>query len=714
MRYLFNAKHVQGVLAVLRAFIAFSFLLLANRVGAQQATPTLAPITISGERGSTMTQPASTGSNLGLTLRQTPASLDVISREDIEERGDASITQAITWSTGFSAMPHPGNGLSALSVRGFSDSASVMRLYDGTALYGNVGITFPFDTWSVDRIETLRGPASVIYGLGAIGGVVNVIPKKPTVGPVENELQASVGSDNTQRLGLGSGGSLTDRLSYRVDLSGNRSDGWVDRGDNSDATFSGALQFDATPELSFRVSHAYGYQRPMQYFGTPLVDGSPQRGLRKTNYNVEDSVMRFRDQWSELAIFWRPNDDLTVSSRLYHVTSRRDWRNAEYYDYNAQTGRIDRSGNTQISHDQSQTGWATDATFKWRLAHMPSTFSIGFDLSRSRFQHDNNTYSGSSGSVDLYDPEPGYFRSDFAFIPRYRNKANQVALFAENRTEVTDRWSLVAGVRYDQTQLRRDDLVTRQQAFSKRYANVGWRLGTVYDLTADTAVYAQYSEAADPVGALLMLSPANADFKMTQGRQVEVGVKSNFWDDRGALTLSVYHIRKNNLISRDPINPSQSVQVGERSSRGVEASIELAVARHWRVQANATVLQARYDDFNESSGGRAVSRSGNVPPNVPQRLANVWVSWDFLPNWTAMGGLRYVGKRYADNANTLTLPSYTTTDLAIRWDVGTDTSITARGYNVFDKAYFTTAYYNTTQWLYGPGRRFELTLDHRF
>src|SRR5690606_7706130 len=103
-----------------------------------------------------------------------------------------------------------------------------------------------------------------------------------------------------------------------------------------------------------------------------------------------------------------------------------------------------------------------------------------------------------------------------------------------------------------------------------------------------------------------------------------------------------------------------------------------------------------------------------VPPNVAQRLANVWVSWNFRPGWTAMAGWRYVGKRYADNANSLELPSYSTTDLALLWDAGPDTSITARAFNIFDKAYFTTAYYTSTQWLYGPGRRFELTLNHQF
>src|SRR3546814_1381510 len=80
-------------------------------------------------------------------------------------------------------------------------TAYEMRISDWSSdvcssdLYGGVGLTFPFDTWPIERIEVLRGPASVIYGDGAIGGVVNVIPKKPTRGPVENELEATLGTD---------------------------------------------------------------------------------------------------------------------------------------------------------------------------------------------------------------------------------------------------------------------------------------------------------------------------------------------------------------------------------------------------------------------------------------------------------------------------------------------------------------------------------------
>ncbi|MFC3340380.1 TonB-dependent receptor [Paracandidimonas soli] len=696
------------------AAVPLSASLIAAPVFAQQETATLAPITITGGQSATLATPASTGSSLGLTPMQTPASVEAINRDQLEERGDSRVIDAVTRTAGISASPHPGNGLSELSARGFSGGSSVMWLYDGTRQYGGTGITFPFDTWSVERIEVLRGPASVIHGDGAIGGAVNVIPKKPAQDPIQNELQATIGTDDTQRLGLGSGGAINDRLSYRFDLSGNRSEGWVDRGKHYNATFSGALQFEVTRDLSLKLSHSYGYQRPMRYFGTPLVEGRQLDALREKNYNVEDSLIRFRDHWTELAATWTPSDATKVRARLYHIGSRRDWRNAEYYDYNPATHLIDRSGNTQISHDQKQTGLASDAIFKGKLASLDNTLAIGFDVNHSNFRHTNNTYAGSSGPVDPYDPDPGYFQSDFPFIPRYRNEAGQYALFMENRIAFTSKWSVVGGLRYDHARVKREDLVTGQRNFTRTFSDLGWRLGTVYDMTPDLALYAQYSEAADPVGGLLMLSPANAAFDMAKGRQVEIGLKQAFWDGRGEWTLAAYHIRKTNLITRDPLDPSRSVQVGQRSSRGIEATLALDFAPGWRVEANATMLRAKFDDFSESAGGVAVSRNGKVPPNVPERLANAWLSWNFQPNWTAMAGLRYVGKRYADNANTLELPSYATTDLALRWDVNGDTSITARGYNVFDKAYFTSAYYSPTQWLYGPGRRFELTLNHRF
>lgn len=686
----------------------------AHAAESDSAAHELPAVTVNASSVSELREPASVGSNLGLTPMQTPASVDVIPREQIEERGDASLVDAITRAPGMTSLGHPGNGGASLSSRGFTDANSVMRLYDGLRQYGGIGVTFPFDTWSVERIEVLRGPASVIYGEGAIGGVVNVVPNKPTRGAIENEIQATIGTENTQRLAFGSGGAINDKWSYRLDVSGNRSDGWVDFGDSRNLSLSGALQWDLTSELSVKLSYAKGWQEPPRYFGVPLVNGQQDPSLRTKNYNVSDSLIKYDDQWTELSAQWTPSSNLTVRSRLYYIDSKRHWRNAEYYDYLPASGLIRRSSYVEILHDQWQVGNTSDAVYRHDLFGMKNSISAGYDLNRASFQHTNNSpYSGSS-VVDPYVFDRGTFVNVAGTAPKYVNQATQYALFLEDRLEITPKWSVLAGLRYDHADIARHDLVSNQQAYDKSFSHVGWRAGTVYNLTDNLAVYAQYSEAADPVSALLMLSPANSNFSLSTGHQVEAGLKQSFWQNKGEWTFAAYRIVKNNLVTRDVLNPSQSVQVGQQSSKGLEATLGLEFLPGWRFDANAALLQARYDDFTESVDGAPVSRAGNVPTDVPERVANAWLTWRFLSGWTAGAGLRYVGRRFANRANTLEMPAYTTTDVLLQWRPRKDTTLSLRGFNVFDKHYVTTAYYNSTQWLQGSGRRVELTANYRF
>lgn len=688
--------------------------LAAGAVLDDEAGPVAKIVVTGSAQDGTLQDRTATGSYLDLSRIETPASVDVLTRKQLEERGDVDLTEAIVRAPGISSLPHPGNSSSSLAARGFTDTTSVMRLYDGLRQYGGAGLSFPFDTWAVERIEVLRGPASVIYGEGAIGGVVNVVPKQPTRGPVRNEIQAAVGNEDTRRIAFGSGGAIDERWSYRVDASADRSSGWVDMGDSRNRAFSGALRFDVSPALWFKLSMAYGYQKPMRYFGTPLVDGQQLEATRDRNYNVADSVITYKDRWFGLDANWQPNAATSVRSRFYRVDSDRHWRNAESYVYNPETRLVDRSDDTEILHDQAQNGNTTTATFRGSLFGMKNDVSAGFDVNATSFTHTNNTYAGSPGPVDLYAPVPGLFASSVPTIPRYRIRARQYALFMEDRLALDERWSLLAGLRYDHAKLERTDLVAGRLAYDKVFADTGWRIGTVYEAAPGLALYAQVARAADPVGSQLFLSPANSNFKNATGRQFEAGIKQSLPGKRGEWTLAVYDIRKDNLLTRDPADPSRSIQVGRRSSRGIEGTLDLLLAPGWSLEANASLLRARYDDFSEAVDGVPVSRAGKLPPDVPRRLANLWLHWQPLPAWSASAGLRHVGERYADNADTLRMPSYTTTDLSLRWKVTSQTSLTLHGTNVFDKRYYQTAYYTPTQWLVGPDRRVELVLDHRF
>ncbi len=176
----------------------------AAAAGAQE-TVTLDQLSVEGEGGDpNRAVPNSlnlrtrdrTASRLGLTPLETPASLDIVSGETARLRGQDTIAEAVTQdATGITTIAAPGNGNGAFSSRGFAGPNSIQQLYDGTRFYvGANTVTFPFDTWNVERIEVLRGPSSVLYGDGAIGGVINVVPKKPVFVPI-NAARAVVGTD---------------------------------------------------------------------------------------------------------------------------------------------------------------------------------------------------------------------------------------------------------------------------------------------------------------------------------------------------------------------------------------------------------------------------------------------------------------------------------------------------------------------------------------
>lgn len=674
----------------------------------------LPTVEVKGAQQASLERSNSTGSNLGLTPLETPASVESISRAQLIDRGDARIMDALSRAAGLNIFPHPGNGGSALAARGFTDLASVTQLYDGMKQYGSGALTFPFDTWSVERIEVLRGPASVIYGAGAIGGVVNIIPRKPTTGAIQNEIMLDIGSENTRRYGFGSGGGITDQLSYRLDVSGNRSDNWMAQGESRDNNLSAALRYDISPTLSVTLSHARSDQHPMRYFGVPLIDGQFSPRTYDKNYNVADATIQYRDQQTSAALHWQPDSGVAVNSTLYHIRSRRHWRDAETYTWLPGTTQIERSDYTEILHSQEQIGNVTTATIDGDWFGLRNTFSTGVEFNRSRFGHTNNSpYSGSS-VVDLDHPLAGDFSSSDATFLKYQVKARQYAGFMEDRLQLDDKLSLVAGLRYDRDDVEKRDLVTPSSSFDKTFNNVGYRLGAVRALDQKTSLYAQYSVAHDPLGPLLFTNTTRAAFELAKGKQIEAGAKQVFWGGDGEWTLSAYRIVKNNLLTRDPADITRSIQVGQQSSRGVEATVIFSGGQLWRVEANATALRAKYDDFDESSAGKLVSRAGNTPADVPQRMANLFGSYRLAPRWTALASAHYVGERNADSANTLKMPAYTTVDLGLRWQLADRTSLTARGFNIFDKRYAQTAYYNTTQWLLGADRRYELQLRHSF
>lgn len=677
----------------------------------------LAPVTVRSaifiDTPQALTTSTRTASRLGLTALETPASVELLESETIRQRGDQSIADAASRATGITQAGSAAGG--ALVARGFAGNTSVMRLYDGTRQYVSGGsVTFPFDPWQAERIEILRGPASVLYGEGAIGGAINTVPKKPTRDPLDSEVRVAYGSQNTLRTAFGSGGAIDEHWSYRADLSRNRSDGHVDRGQSESLVAAGALHFDATRDLRFTLSHDDGSQRPAAYFGIPLIDGRIDPALRKANFNVGDAYLKFRDRWTRLDTEWTPSGALVLRNSLYRIASDRHWQNAEGYTFVPATRRITRTGFIGIDYTLDQIGNRFDATLKQPVAGFANTLTAGFDVNRLKYGKTRGD-GAAAQTLDPYDPAPGNFPTAGVTIGElFTSQTDTQSVFAEDQLRLTDRLSVVGGLRWDRIDYRKQDSRRIDPDVAKTFTHATGRLGAVYAVTPAASVYAQYATATDPLGGVVNTTAQQSQFDLATAQQAEAGWKQQFDERRGEFTLAAYWIRKKKLLVRDNDHPDLYQQVGAQSSRGIEASLSYAPLSTLRLDLNGAVLDAKYDDFNDLVAGRAVSRTGRTPPGVPERMGNAWAAWAFLSTWEAGLGVRYVGPRQVDNANSSRAASFTVADASLRWALRPGTTVALHAYNLTDRLYAQTLYSGNNQWVLGRPRSVELSAHVRF
>lgn len=684
-----------------------------------------------------LNRPSETGSRLGLTPAETPASVARLDGDIIRARGDLTIVDAVTRAPGISNSANPGNGGTSLTARGFSGQGSVLQLVDGTRLFPAAGsISFPVDPWNVERIEVLSGPASVLYGQGALGGAVNVVTRKPNAMRTEVQAEIGYGSQDSWHLAAGAGGPIGRLLSYRVDASYRRSDGWVDRGLNDSLALSGALRFAPSDRFSLMLRDDYGDQEPMEYFGTPLVDGRVDDRIKRRNFNVGDSDIHYRDNRLTLLAEWQINDTLRLTNSSYRLTAKRRWYNLESYCWIGPDGKcpngygggtpglIYRTDNLGIVHDQVQYGNQASLKISTPLgAAFANDLVVGFDANLIKLAYSHNFATDlQEDEVDPFDFDPGVLLDTVGIAPRYRTRTMEYSLFAEDRLKIGERLSIVGGIRAEWDKVKRWNISrdangnrVETPAFpggrtARKLHNVTWRVGAVYQPTPALSLYGQYATGVDPLGTLTTYTTSAAQFFFTnaRGHQVEAGVKALFLGGRGSATLAAYRIVKKDLVAqRTPTSPVE--QIGQRSSKGIEAAVALALPHGFAIDANGTLLDAEYDDF--ISGGSDLS--GNTPPAVPETTANLWLSWQGLGRLRAQAGLRYVGRRFSDDANRFRMPAHVVVDGGLSYSFTPKLAVDFRVYNLFDKEYATSAY-NDEQWLLGRPRSVDLSVRARF
>jgi iron complex outermembrane recepter protein len=677
----------------------------APLVATLQVAGIIEDVQVSGTAPLTLSTPVPTASRLGLTAMETPASVSAVSGNVIRDLGTPTLAVAKALAPGITSSAPMGSGGNVLNARGFTGQNSVKQLFNGMEIYNAGGVvSFPFDPWNVDHIGVLYGPASVLYGSGAIGGAVNVVARRPDPTERRNEIALSAGRFGTYHAAIDSTGPLTDRVSYRFDASQYTSEHWVERGESNSTAISGSIRFDATKNLRFTVSNDFGNQNPSKYLGTPVLNNAPVDGLRFINYNVADARLNFTDDWTNLETIWTPSPALSVHNNTYFMYHDRIYRDAPTFAYVPATNQVRRTQFRDIN-DTYETQYGDTGYLKYsgRLFGRKNDVLVGLDVNRNYYKRNDNVRGGTS-LVNAISFDPGNYLDFYnqQSKPFYRIHVNQFAGFFENHLNITDRIAFVVGARRDHYHVNRYDELVFTTTDSDHNAT-GWNVGGVYNPISDLAFYGQYAEASDPVNSLSSINANQQGFNLSPGRQVEAGVKQAALNGRVEWTFAAYDLMKKDLLTPSVINPSLTEQVGRQSSHGVEGSVAVNLGT-FRFNVNGTVLKARFDEFKATVGTTVVSLAGNVPLNVPEKSANFILFWDPTPAWQARAVMRYVGRRFADNTNVAAslIPSYTVLDLGARWRVRPNLSFDVRLDNALDEIYADSG--SATAWLLGSPR----------
>lgn len=661
---------------------------------------------------------AESASRLGLTVRQTPATVEVISAETMREQGYRTVSEVAQGAVGVTSGDNPAEP-SAFSMRGFTNS-QINTLYNGIKIGPQNMTSRIVDTANLEAVEFLKGPASLMSGEGAAGGAINFVTKQPHTGPVRSEADFSWDSLNSFRAHYGSGGSTNVQgLDYRFDISRSTLNGFAD--DTNVKTFgtSGQLNYRVSDSLKIWGAIEYREDRSKAYWGAPLVpiafsgshatsgivsgnyvsnyNGTNLGAVTiddrtfNTNYNVLDNRNVAQEVWLRGGFELKLAPDLTLKSQAYGYGAERSWFNNEIEAFNSTTNLVDRE-RFYVAHSQRLVGNITDLIWDTNIAGFDNRLVTTLSSSYLDFVRPGAA-NFPGDSVSLVDPNRGFY--GLLTTQQQTARIDNEALSFEDRLKLTRSFALIGGLRVEHIGLDRNStnsagLVRAGFPFTKDWAPVTGRIGYTWEAVPGLTFFSQYATGADVAANNIFLLAPTQPLDLTTARTYETGVKHLFWDNRAEWSFSAYDILRKNVYAA--AGGMQLNIAGRQESKGVELAASVRPIEPLRLWGNIAYVDARYADYNFVGA----SFSGNTPPNVPRIVANAGASYRFFTPWPVELGIigRHVGDRYNTDANVVTMKAYTVADVYAFVDIPRtvfnavdQARLTFRVRNITDKRY---------------------------
>ncbi|GKT24432.1 TonB-dependent siderophore receptor [Acidovorax sp. SUPP3334] len=655
-----------------------------------QRTGMLAPVTVTasaaqesskGPGKGFVAQSATGGTKTGTSLLETPQSVSVVTRGQMEALGATTLVESLRYTPGIVAQY--GNTdlrYDWFTLRGFTPPA---RYLDNLRLpFGARGYSQPrIEPWGLERTEVVKGPSSVLYGQTAPGGLINMVSKRPTGEPVRDiELQA--GSHHRKQAAIDIGGALDQEGVWSYRLVGLRRE--------ADTSFDHVSEKKTylAPSLSFRPSDATQITLLGQWqsLDSPGGGGAPALPAAGTLDTSRYAALPTRAFVGEPGFDRYQNRQRFIGYEAEHRLNDRTTlrQNLRYGKVTAETRRIQAFCQGACNPSAlARYAWAfpeqaelltvdTQAQFDFRSGSVAHTVLAGVDFSDEKATYDESNLRVLATPFNAYQPVYG---RDSGAIPSVGTHIDQTRrqLGAYLQDQVQwERWTGVFAGRYDRADTATRTLTTatgRTVAADQDDGQFTGRAALMYTLDGGVVPYVSYSTSFQPAAGTDRLG---AVFDPTTGKQIEVGLKYQPPGSKALFTAAIYQLTQQNVLTPDPLSRSFNEQTGEVRVRGLELEARGPVARGLEAVASYAYTDSRVTRANPNAAG--ASLQGNRFAFVPQQQAALWLDYalqnDAFAGLSLGAGVRHTGATFGDAANVYRVPGVTLIDAAVRWDLG--------------------------------------------
>jgi len=701
-----------------------------DQAGAVQLDPLLVEGNLMKERargpvdGIVATRSA-TGTKTDAALIETPQAINVVTRDQMEEQGVQSVTESLRYTPGVVGQ-YGDNDVRHdwLTVRGFTPG----RYLDGLRLpFGARGYAQPrIETYNLERVEVLKGPASILYGQAAPGGLVNMVSKRPTEETIR-EVELQTGSHNRAQAAFDFGGKVNEEgtMLFRLVGLGRISDTQFDHVEEEKTFIAPSFTFAPTNETSVTLFGEY------QKIDSEGGGGAPALPANGTLYTDVYAKLPRDTFVGEPGYDHFTNEQWFVGYKASHELSD-VWtlrQNLRYGEVDVDTQRVqafclgacDPSALLRYAWAFPETSEMltvdTQAIAEFGTGPVEHTFLAGLDYSAEDSTFEETALAPIMTPFNAYDPVYGAVtvtRPPVAM--RIDQERDQTGLYAQDQAKIGNLTLMLSG-RYDwaDTKTRTQNGGGTTNADQEDTAFT-WRVGTIYNFENGLAPYVSYSTSFQPASG----TDRNGNmFDPTEGEQIEAGVKFQPEGWKSFVTLSAFELTQTNVLTPDPVNTTFRTQTGEVVTKGIELEGKAELQENLSFIASYAYTDSEITKDNPNAGG--VSNQGNRLSFVPKHQASGWLDYTFvdgpLTGFGLGGGVRYMGQTFGDNANNFDVPSYTLADAAIRYDLGTlsssleGVSAAVNVSNLFDKEYVSTCL-SATGCYWGEGRTVYATLKY--